>query len=99
MKDVVKGISVVVMVTEEGIKILNENETTVKMAHGVPRILFSSCQPVRKLFAYVAKALTSERRSILQTHMFKTKKSSHTKELNACLSKAFKMFASKTTIE
>ena len=49
MKDVVKGIPVVVMVTDEGVKILRDNdESVVRMAHGVPKILFSTCQPERK---------------------------------------------------
>lgn len=91
MKYVGKGISVVILVTDEGVKILKDDESAVKMAHGITRIAFSTCQPEKKLFAYVAKSQTSEGVIITQAHMFKAKKGQHTQELSAAISKSFKI--------
>lgn len=91
MKEVGKGISVVILVTDEGIKILKSDESAVKMAHGITRIAFSTCQPDKKLFAYVAKSQTSDGDIITQAHMFKTKKGQHTQELSSAISRAFKI--------
>ena len=48
------------------------------MAHSIMRIAFSTCSVDSKLFSYVAKSsVTSQNPSILQAHVFKTKKGSH----------------------
>lgn len=86
----IKGVSVVMMITDEGIKILQEDEKAVKMAHGITRIAFSTCQPDRRIFAYVAKNLTLDKKVVIQAHMFRTKKGSHTQQLATNLTKAFK---------
>ena len=88
--DQIKGVSVVMMITDEGVKILREDEKAVKMAHGITRIAFSTCQPDRRIFAYVAKSLTLDKKVVIQAHMFRTKKGSHTQQLATNLTKAFK---------
>ena len=97
MKDVGKGIPVLFAVTEEGVKILKSDESSVKMAHGITKIAFSTCQPDKKLFAYIAKSHTSDGKILTQAHMFKTKKSHHTQELSSAISRAFKIAYAKNT--
>lgn len=98
MKDVGKGISVVLLVNEEGIKVLKDNKLSVKMAHGITKVLFSTCHPDQKLFAYVVRIPTVNGKMITQAHMFRTNKSKHTQELSSSISKAFKIAYQKTTL-
>lgn len=97
MTDGVKGIPVLLVFLEEGVKIMKEDGSEVKMAHSINRIRFSSSQPERKTFAYVAKTVSGTHK-IVQAHLFKTKKSSHTKEMNVSLQKIFKMSYTKATV-
>ena len=64
----------------------------------VSRILFSACQSEHKLFAYVAKTVTTDHQSVIQAHIFKTKKAQHTEELSASLMNAFKLAAEKPAL-
>lgn len=97
MKDVGKGVPVVLVITDEGIKVLKQSESAVKMAHGITRIAFSTCQPERRLFAYVAKSFSVDKKELIQAHMFKTKKNVHSQQLSLNLSKSFKMAYAKNT--
>ena len=48
------------------------------MAHAIMRIAFSTCSVNTRLFSYVAKSSSSSHDpSIIQAHVFKTKKGSH----------------------
>ena len=98
MKDVGKGVSVVLVITDEGVKVMTETESAIKMAHGITRIAFSTCQPDRKLFAYVAKSTVADKSVLIQAHMFKTKKNSDSQRLSTSLSKAFKMAYDKDSV-
>ncbi|XP_066921999.1 uncharacterized protein [Clytia hemisphaerica] len=99
MKDVGKGIAVIINVTDEGIKILKDDTTAVKMAHGITKVLFSTCHPDQKLFAYVVKAPGANGKMVTQAHMFKTNKSKHTQELSSAISRAFKIAYSRNTLK
>ena len=98
MKDVGKGVPVILLVSEEGIKILKEDHSAVKMAHGITRVLFSTSHPDRKLFAYVVSIPGPNGKVVTQAHMFKTIKSKHTQELSSSISRAFKIAYSRNTI-
>ena len=95
--DQIKGVSVVMMITDEGVKILQEDEKAVRMAHGITRIAFSAYQPDRRIFAYVAKSLTADKKVVIQAHMFRTKKGSHTQQFSTNLTKAFKIAHARDT--
>ena len=96
MKDGSKGIGVILIVTNEGIKALNEKETAVKFAHSISCIAFSTCLPGKKLFAYIARSKQSDGKSIIQAHIFRTKKGSHSQQLSAGVSNAFSIAYSRS---
>lgn len=98
MKDVGKGVPIVIVITEEGVKTFKEDGTSVKMAHGITRLAFTTSQPDNKLFAYVAKSMTVNKTIIIQAHMFKTKKNSHVQQLSLHFSKAFQIAYAKNTV-
>ncbi|XP_065060736.1 uncharacterized protein LOC135687995 [Rhopilema esculentum] len=100
LKNVKKGIRVVLHVTTFGIKVFDEKETNVKMAHAIMRVAFSTCCPDTRMFSYVAKSLKSSKNpSILQAHVFKTKKAAHAQQLSAVMSKAFRIAFSMATVK
>ena len=99
MKDVGKGISIVLHINEEGVKVFKDDKSAVKMAHGITKVLFSTCHPDQKLFAYVVKAPAANGKIVTQAHMFKTNKSKHTQELSSSISRAFKIAYSKNTLK
>jgi len=98
MKEVGKGVPIVIVITEEGVKTFKEDGTSVKMAHGITRLAFTTSQPDNKLFAYVAKSMTVNKTIIIQAHMFKTKKISHVQQLSLHFSKAFQIAYAKNTV-
>eukprot|EP00794_Sanderia_malayensis_P015143 gene15143-16700_t len=99
LKNVKKGIHVLMLITSEGIKIYDEKERNVKMAHAITRIAFSTCTPDSKLFAYVARSASTLGPSILQAHVFKTKKGSHSQQMAAIISKAFRIVFAMATLD
>jgi len=100
LKNVKKGVPVVLQVATNGIKVFDESEKAVKMAHSIMRIAFSTCSTDARLFSYVAKSsITSENPSILQAHVFKTKKGSHAQQLSQLVSKAFKIAFAIATVK
>lgn len=99
MKDVGKGISVLLFVNDEGIKVLKVDKSAVKMAHGITKVLFSTCHPDQKLFAYVVRAPAANGKTITQAHMFRTSKSKHTHELSSSISRAFKTAYERSTLK
>jgi len=99
MKDVGKGVPVVFLVSDEGIKILKDDKSAVKMAHGITRVLFSTSHPDKRLFAYVVSVPGPNRKVVTQAHMFKTSKSKHTQELSSSIARSFKIAYSRNTIK
>ena len=99
MKDVGKGISVVLHVNDEGIKVLKDDKSAVKMAHGITKVLFSTCHPDQRLFAYVVKTPAPNGKVVTQAHMFRTTKSKHTQELSASISRGFKIAYGRNTLK
>ncbi|XP_012557558.1 uncharacterized protein LOC105844930 [Hydra vulgaris] len=96
MKEGSKGIAVILVVTNEGIKAFNERETAVKFAHSISSTAFSTCLPNKRLFAYVARSKQSGGKSIIQAHVFRTKKSRHSHQLSSSVSNAFSIAFSRS---
>ncbi|XP_065656977.1 uncharacterized protein LOC105844930 [Hydra vulgaris] len=96
MKEGSKGIAVVLVVTNEGIKAFNERETAVKFAHSISSTAFSTCLPNKRLFAYVARSKQNGGKSIIQAHVFRTKKSRHSHQLSSSVSNAFSIAFSRS---
>ncbi|GAB1602223.1 hypothetical protein Ahia01_000501400 [Argonauta hians] len=90
MRDVVKSIKVLLVISLSGVKVCSSKGESVYMAHALKRISFATCDPDYCQFSFLAREPKGQI-NVQFCHAFITRNSPEAEELNTIIGNAFKM--------
>ncbi|CAI9741590.1 SH2 domain-containing 5 [Octopus vulgaris] len=90
MRDVVKSIKVLLVISLSGVKVCSSKGESVYMAHALKRISFATCDPDYCQFSFLAREPKGQI-NVQFCHAFVTRNSPEAEELNTIIGNAFKM--------
>ncbi|XP_045468437.1 tensin-3-like isoform X2 [Harmonia axyridis] len=90
MKRTPRGKSILLVVSLAGIKVCSPDSKVVYMAHALRRISYATCDPLRRLFCFLAREPKGHF-SLQYCHSFLTTSSEQAEELNTIVGNAFRM--------
>lgn len=90
MRDVVKSMKVLLVISLSGVKVCSSKGESVYMAHALKRISFATCDPEYRQFSFLAREPKGQI-NVQFCHAFITRNSPEAEELNTIIGNAFKM--------